>query len=242
MAFGEKTALVTGASGGLGAALASHLAKAGYAVALHYRSRPEPAEALADQFAKEGVPARAFGADLGKEAEAKELIEAVLGWAGRLDVLINNAGVYHETPLMELSEAQWHVGLTSTATAAFFTTRAALTSLREAPHGRIVMIGDSSADRPTARDLAMSYHIGKTGVLMLARSFAQQEAPHGVTVNVVSPGYLENSIDLATAEQVPAGRYGNPDDIWNAVQFLLQPASDYLTGSNLVVGGGWNLR
>lgn len=242
MAFAEKTALVTGASGGLGAALATRLADAGYAVALHYRSRPAEAEALVAQLAQKVIPARAFGADLGQEAQAQDLIKAVLAWAGRLDVLINNAGVYHETGLMELNEAQWQIGLTSTATAAFFTTRAALPALRQSPHGRVVMIGDSSADRPTARDLAMSYHIGKTGVLMLARSFAQQEAPHGVTVNVVSPGYLENSIDLAKAEEVPVGRYGHPDDIWNAVRFLLQPESNYLTGSNLVVSGGWNLR
>lgn len=242
MAFTQKTALVTGAAGGLGAALSRHLVEEGYAVALHYRSRPEEAEAQAEALSQEGTPARAFRADLGHESQAKELLEAVLAWSGRLDVLINNAGVYHETPLMELSEAQWYTGLTSTATAAFFTTRAALPALRDSPTGRVIMIGDSSADRPTARDLAMSYHIGKTGVLMLARSFAQQEAKHGVTVNVVSPGYLDNSIDLATAEEVPAGRYGTPQDIWNAVHFLLQPSSSYLSGSNLVVSGGWNLR
>lgn len=242
MAFAERTALVTGAASGLGEALATRLAEAGHAVAVHYHTQADNAEAIAERLRRGGAAALAVGGDLSREADAGEVVRQIGDWAGRLDVLINNAGAYHAAGLMELTEEQWFAGLNSTASAVFFTTRAALPLLRRSGCGRVVNLGDSSADRPTARDLAVGYHVGKTGVLMLTRSFARQEAAHGITVNMISPGYLENSMDLDTAEQVPAGRYGRDEDVWVALAHLLDDASGYQTGSNLILSGGWNLR
>ena len=237
----KQTALVTGAGRGLGAELSHRLARAGYAVGVHYHTSADAAKAVVASIRLQGGEAAAFRADLAHEGQARALVGDVAAAFGGLDVLINNAGVYHNKNLQQLSEPEWHEGLHSTATAVFFTTRAALPSLRQSGCGRIVNIGDSSSGRTGSRDLSISYHIGKTGVLMLTRSFAREEARHGITVNMVSPGYLENSLGLPPTSTIPAGRYGSFEDIWNAVEFLLKPVSAYVNGSNIVVSGGWNL-
>ena len=183
-----------------------------------------------------------FQADLAVEEEALELAESMRARFGRLDLLVNNAGLYQARHGLELSEAEWFEGLNSTVTQTYFTTRAMLPLLREGGLKRVVNIGDSNCDRPGARDLAWSYHVGKTGVWMLTRCFAATEAAHGVAVNMVSPGFMENSLGELDPAEVPAGRLGTCHDIYQAVRFLALEAPAYLTGSNLVVSGCWNLR
>jgi len=238
----SRIALVTGAGRGLGAALATRLAGNGFAVAAHYHSSADGAEAVCREIRARGGRAQSFRADLRREAGALELAEWVEAAFGGLELLVNNAGLYQPRRGLELSEAEWFEGLDSTVSQVFFTTRALLPLLRQSGQGRIVNIGDSSCDRPGARDLAWSYHIGKTGVWMLTRSLAATEAPHGVAVNMVSPGFLENSLDLPPAEEIPAGRFGSFDDVHSALRYLALEAPAYLSGSNLVVSGGWNLR
>lgn len=237
-----KVALVTGAGGGLGATLAKGLSAQGYAVGLHYFQNKEGATEIAREIESTGGKANIFQADLSDPQEAESLGAEVEESFGRLDVLIHNTGVYHAKDLYELSDEEWFEGLDTTVTAAFFTTRALLPLLRQSGSGRVINIGDSSCERIGARNLSLSYHIGKTGVLMLTKSLAQKEAEHGITANMISPGYLENSIDLPSPDLIPAGRFGNFEDILNAVLFLLNDASSYLTGSNLIISGGWNLR
>jgi 3-oxoacyl-[acyl-carrier protein] reductase len=239
---GQKVALVTGGSGGLGGTLARKLAGARYAVAVHYHSREEEAAARVAEVTAEGGKARAFGGNLDGEEGACSVVNGAAAWGGRLDAVINCSGTYTWAPNEKLTEAQWFLGLNSTASAAFFVARAAMPHLRRAGHGRLVNIGDSGADRPTARDHALGYHVGKVGVLMITRSIAKAEAANGITCNMVSPGYLENSVDISVAPKMPSGRIGTFEDIWVAVEFLLKPETAYLTGSNLVVSGGWNLR
>jgi NAD(P)-dependent dehydrogenase (short-subunit alcohol dehydrogenase family) len=238
----QPVALITGAAKGLGAALAKRLTQNGFAVALHYRRSENEATALVKNITANGGTVAAFQADLAVETEAQQLVSEVLIKFRKIDLLINNSGVYHEKNLQTLTTAEWFEGINSTATAAFFTTRAVLPHLRKSANGRIINIGDSSCERIGARDLALSYHIGKTGTLMLTKSFAQEEARNGITVNMISPGYLENSLALPDPSKIPAGRFGTPDDVWNAIQFLLKPESNYLTGANLIISGGWNLR
>jgi len=238
----NPVALVTGAGTGLGRALALALARDGFDIALHYRSsETEALQTLEDIFAR-GRAAELFQADLAHEADALDLAESIRARFGRLDLLVNNAGVYHERPGLDLSEAEWFEGLNATVTQTYFTTRALLPLLRESELKCVVNIGDSSCDRPGARTLAWSYHIGKTGVWMLTRSFAAAEAVHGIAVNMVSPGFLEASVGELDPADIPAGRVGTYHDIYQAVRFLALDAPDYLTGSNLVVSGGWNLR
>lgn len=238
----RRVALVTGAGKGLGQALAVSLAGDGFDVAVHYRVSELSAIQTVVQAEAKGATAAMFRADLAVEREALGLAEAVKTRFGRLDVLVNNAGVYVEKHGMELSGVEWFEGLNSTVTQTFFTTRALLPLLRKSSAGRVINIGDSSADRPGARDLAWSYHIGKTGVWMLTRSLAASEGEHGVAVNMVSPGFLQNSVGHLPSGEVPAGRLGSFGDVYSAVRYLAMEAPAYITGSNLMVGGGWNLR
>jgi 3-oxoacyl-[acyl-carrier protein] reductase len=238
----RPVALVTGAGLGLGRALATALAREGFAIALHFRNSMESAKATQSLIRERDGVAELFQADLSSETSARELASAIGNRFGKLDVLINNAGTYQEHHGLDLSEADWFEGLNSTVTQTFFTTRSLLPLLRKSALKRVINIGDSSCDRPGARDLAWSYHIGKTGVWMLTRSFAASEAPHGIAVNMVSPGFLENSLGNLQKEDVPAGRFGTFHDIYQAVRFLVLEAPSYMSGSNLVVSGGWNLR
>jgi NAD(P)-dependent dehydrogenase (short-subunit alcohol dehydrogenase family) len=237
-----SVALVTGAGRGMGAALAQALAADGFHMAVHYHASRDGADLTCAAIRAEGGQAEAFGANLASDAGAEGLAAAIEGRFGGLDVLVNNAGLYQDKLGLELSEREWFEGLDTTVSAVFFATRACLPLLRRSARGRIVNIGDSSADRPGARDLAWSYHVGKTGVWMLTRSLAASEAVHGIGVNMVSPGLLENSIGDLSAERIPAKRLGTFDDVYAAVRFLAREAPAYLSGSNLLVSGGWNLR
>ncbi len=232
MKTGEHpVALITGAGAGLGACLGQRLLEQGFHVFGHYH-KTTPA-----YLARENT----FQADLSKDEEAAALVANCADRCGGIDVLINNSGVYHEKKLHELTPEEWFQGINTTATACFFTTRQALPHIRRSKLRRIINIGDSSAERLSKRDLSVSYHIGKTGVLLLTKSFAAAEAAHNVTVNMVSPGMLENSVGRPGLSAMPTGRYTGFDDIGNAVDFLLKPESSHVTGSHLIVGGGWNL-
>ena len=236
----SKTALVTGGGSGLGAAICEHLAEIGYDVAIHYHTSHESAESVSQKVENLGRRSRIFQANLAHETEIQTMLEHYLETWDNLDLLINNAGVYHEKPFADLTAAEWHTELNSTATAVYFTTRTFLPLLRKT-QGRVINIGDGACDRPGARSMAPAYHIGKTGVYILTRSFAQAEAEHGVAVNMVSPGLLETSVGLDSPDEVPAGRFGTFDDIFAAIDFLASADTPYITGSNLIVGGGWNL-
>lgn len=238
----KPVALITGAGTGLGGALARALAREGFQIALHYRTSKDGALATQATITTAGGVAEIFQADLASEASAKDLAAAVEERFSTLDILVNNAGTYQECHGLELTESEWFEGLNSTVTQTFFATRCLLPLLRRGALKRIINIGDSSCDRPGARDLAWSYHIGKTGVWMLTRSLAASEAPHGIAVNMVSPGFLENSLGHLPVESIPAGRIGTFEDVYQAVRFLAMEAPSYLSGSNLNVSGGWNLR
>jgi len=234
-------ALITGAGRGLGRALALDLATLGMKLALHYHRSRAGAEETCKLVRDLGSEAEIFPANLSRADEASHLVAEVAAWFGQIDLLINNAGLYQEKPGLELTEAEWFEGLDTTVTAVYFTTRACLPWLRQSRLKRVINIGDSACDHPGVRDMAWSYHIGKTGVWMLTRSLAAHEAAGGLAVNMISPGYLENSVGLPPADSLPSGCHGTFDDMRRAVRFLALEAPPHLTGSNLVVSGGWNL-
>jgi len=238
----NKTALVTGAGRGLGADLAKKLVVDGFDIVLHYHTSRAGAEAVQAFAQQQGQRSLLLQGDLSVAADCERIRQSVAHTFGHLDVLINNAGIYHEKEVEALTAEEWFEGLNTTATATFFMTRVMLPLLRQSQQGRIINIGDSSCDRASARNMAMSYHIGKTGVWMLTRSFAEFTAQDNITVNMISPGFLENSVGLPDVAEMPAGRFGTFSDIYEVVKLLIHSQSDYLTGSNLVVSGGWNLR
>lgn len=236
----HAVALVTGASGGLGAFLSRELADLGYSLVLHHRSGRQATIRLARQLRAKGTPTEVIRADLSRPEDVNRMILQIRKKFGRLDVLINNAGTYRPTPLLRTRFADWQTGLGSTATAVFLTTQGALPLFRKIG-GRIINLGDAAGDRLHARRMAPGYHVGKTGVTLLTRSFAAALIRRKITVNLISPGYLENSIGLPPSRSLPSGRPVSFQEVANAMRYLLSPEASQVSGTNLILSGGWNL-
>jgi len=237
-----KTICITGAGGGLGAGLARRLARPDRHLILHYHQNHDGAQKVYGELSSEYASIELVQADLGTEKGAIHLAEAIQSIHPSLEVLINNSGVYHEKPWPELTEAEWQQEWNTTASSVFFTIRACVDLLRAAGHAHVINIRDSSCDKPGARDLAIAYHIGKTGVLMLTKSFARDLAADQISVNMISPSYLEKSVGLPDPTTIPAGRFTTFDDVAKTIEQLLTNKEPILTGSNLILSGGWNLR
>lgn len=236
----RPAALVTGSAKGIGRAVVLTLAEAGYDVVVHYRSSRGEAEAVARLAREAGAEALVERADVGREDEARALVDAAVRRYGRLDVLVNNVGNYHHGPLEELESADWHEMMASNLHATFYTCQQAVPHLRRSPRGRIVNLGYAGSDALVAKPGITAYQIAKTGVLLYSRSLARREARHGTTVNVVAPGVIENSVVMPTAE-LPMGRPGRLSEVAAAVGYLISEEAGYVTGAVIPVSGGWNV-
>jgi len=231
-----RWALVTAGAQGLGAALSRHLLEQGYGVVVHYHSSAAGAEALKQAFGDTQVVTAA--ADLATPDGRLSLIETVQRHVDQLYILINNVGVYHEVPLLDTSLDLWEKTLNLTCTAAFHLIQAL--HPRMPSGGRIVNIGDSSIDRLEGHVSATPYYVGKYGLHVLTRSYAPLLAKRGISVNMISPGWLENSLGPSNPD-LPAGRRGTFRDITGALDYLLSDAAAYVSGTNIIVSGGFNL-
>ena len=237
-----RVALVTGAGRRIGRGVALALAAQGAQVVVHYRSRQEEAAAVVREIAAAGGRAFAAPAELRDPAAVEAMVATVAARAGSLDILVNNVGTFLVKSIAEVTPAEWEQSLAATVTVTFLACRAALPGMVERGYGRIVNFADAGADHLRAAPNITPYLIGKTGVLILTKSLAAAYARHGITVNAVSPGIVDNSVTKppGAEEAIPAGRFATIDDITNAVLFLLRDASSYITGANLKVGGGWH--
>ncbi len=237
----NHVALITGAARRIGAAIARTLHAHGANVAIHYRGSAEEAADLTDELnSQRADSATSYAADLTDMAGLNTLVEDVVAWRSRLDILVNNASSFYPTPVGEITEDQWDDLIGTNLKAPLFLSQAAVPSLREA-RGVIINIVDVHSQRPL-RDHTV-YGPSKAGLAMLTRSLAKDLAPE-VRVNGVSPGAIlwpENGMSGATKdailEQVPLGRPGTPDDVANAVLFLAKDA-DYVTGQIIAIDGG----
>jgi 3-oxoacyl-[acyl-carrier protein] reductase len=147
----------------------------------------------------------------------------------------------HYKAHQQLTETEWNEDLNSNLTAAFLLTRATLPLLRKS-RGQVVFLGDAGADSLHDRKAGLAYHISKIGLYVAAKSMATEEARHGVTINMISPGLMEGGQNPLPKKSIPTGRYGTANDIYGALRFFLSDESNYITGSNLIVSGGWNLH
>lgn len=239
-----RCALVTGAARRIGAVLARRLHEAGASVAIHYRdSAQEAREVAAGLEAARPGSAAVFRADLARLDEIGTLVEAVVAWSGRLDVLVNNASTFYPTPLGTITGAQWDDLVGSNLRAPLFLSQAAWPHLRETG-GCIVNIVDIHARRPL-RDHSV-YGAAKAGLAMLTRALAKEMAPQ-VRVNGIAPGAIlwpetgmTESVKRDILEQVPLGRPGEPDDLADALLWLVARAR-YVTGQVIPVDGGRSL-
>jgi len=236
-----KVALVTGAARRIGATIARTLHAHGAAVAIHYRGSADEAVALADDLNSQRTgSAASFAADLTDLASLGTLVDDVVNWHSRLDILVNNASSFYPTQMGTITEHQWDDLVGTNLKAPLFLSQAALPALREA-HGTVINIVDIHSQRPL-RDHTV-YGPAKAGLAMLTRSLAKDLAPE-IRVNGVSPGAIlwpEDGMTDDTREsilkQVPLGRPGEPEDIASAVLYLASEAS-YVTGQIIAIDGG----
>jgi 3-oxoacyl-[acyl-carrier protein] reductase len=242
-------ALVTGGSRGIGRAVAQILAKAGLRVALSYRERADEAEDVVAHIRSQGGEARAYRADVGDAAQARALVQAVAGDFGRLDVLVNNAGVHLPgVKLADMPAEEWDRILRVNLCGPFHLIRAVLPGMRERRSGHIINLSSNVTNRMPAGYGA--YAVSKSALEALSRILAKEEGPNGIRVNVVAPGpirtdMLREAFDAMGAERadafvrsVPLGRTGDPEEIAAVVAFLVSDAASYITGQVLYVNGG----
>ncbi len=240
-----KVAIVTGASRGIGQAIAVRLAQMGAGIAAVATSAERCADTVA-QCRAVGVPAEAFGVDVAESAAVDELVKRIAAQMGGVDILINNAGITRDGLLLRMSEEDFDRVVDVNLKGTFNFVKSAARLLMKV-RGRIVNI--SSVVGITGNAGQVNYAASKAGVIGLTRSVAKELAGRGVTVNAIAPGYIETdmtaAIDPAAAaklsEAIPLGRIGRADEIAAAVAFLVGPGGDYLTGQTIVVDGGLSL-
>jgi 2-deoxy-D-gluconate 3-dehydrogenase len=241
-----KVALVTGASRGLGAGIAAALAAAGADVAIHASAKP-PADTEA-AIAKEGGRSRGFIADLSDRAAQDALVPAVLASFGRLDILVNNAGICPRKPAADHDDEMWDRVIEVDLTSVFRLSRAAgRHMLDRGKGGKIINVASVLSFQGGIT--VPSYAASKGGVGQLTKALANEWAVHGINVNAIAPGYFRTDTtapleanearNRQILERIPAGRWGEPQDLAGAAVFLASRASDYVHGHLLVVDGGW---
>ncbi len=234
-----RVALVTGAARRMGRALALALAESGADVIVHYHRSRDEAEAVVREIEALGRCGHAVSFDLADPAAVEAGIRSAVERAGGLDILVNNVGTIVWKRLDELTPEDWKACLDGTLLATLHASQAALPALRASGRGRIINILDADADATDPVPFATAYKIGKRATFTLTKTMAVVEAAHGVTVNAVSPGTLEDSAEKPDLERIPAGRYGTYEDVANAVLHLAGDAAAYVTGTQIKVSGGY---
>ncbi len=236
----DKVALVTGSSKGIGRDIALRMADVASGIAVHYRTDKESAENVVKKIRMGGKRAASFRADLTKEREVAALIRGVEGKFSRIDILVNNFGPILVKSWEKVTSSEWDYILRSNLMSALYCLNAVLPGMRKRKWGRIVNLGYSRAEQLVAFSTITPYAIAKTGLLILTRTVAASEASAGITVNMVSPGLMEGGI-LPLNKNIPKGRLGQFKDVSEAVLFLVSEGADFITGTNLIVSGGWKI-
>ena len=237
-----KSVLVTGASGGIGSAVALELARRGWSVALQYRSNREAAVRLEEEICRQGGMARAYGADLTDEAQVDALFSAAEKDFGFLEGLVNNAGVAWKGLFTDMSLSNWRGVMDADLTSVFLCCRRALPPMIRQKRGSIVNV--SSMWGEVGASCEAAYSAAKAGVIGLTKALAKEEGPSGIRVNCLAPGVIDTPMngdlspeDLAALrEETPLERTGTPEEAARAAAFLLE--EEFLTGQVLGVNGG----
>lgn len=240
----KKVAVVTGASRGIGRAVAVRLARMGYAVAVCYHTAADAALALVEQLQYEGAEAAAFACDVADSASVTATSDAVREQLGKVSVLINNAGIAQQKLFTDITDEEWNRMLGVHLTGAFYTSRVFLPSMLREHNGVIINI--SSMWGQVGGSCEVHYSAAKAGLIGLTKALAKEVGPAGVRVNCVAPGAIltdmmkgfdEETLQTLTGE-TPLMKLGTPDDVANAVAFLVSDEASFITGQVIAPNGG----
>jgi 3-oxoacyl-[acyl-carrier protein] reductase len=238
-----RVALVTGASQGIGRACALALAEGGAAIALAARNQEKLAQ-VAHEIESKGARAATFGMDVGNEDQVKAAVKSALEHFGRLDIVVNNAGITKDMLLLRMKRADWDSVIQTNLSGAFFCTQAAIGSMLKQRWGRIVNI--TSVFGQTGQAGQANYSASKAGLIGFTMAMAREVASRNITVNAVAPGYIETAMTEGLSAElkakvndaIPLGRAGTDMDVAHAVCFLASEEAGYITGHVLKVNGG----
>jgi 3-oxoacyl-[acyl-carrier protein] reductase len=242
----SRVALIAGGVRGIGRALALALAGRGWTIAACYRTSDRDAETLQAELQSGDAPSVIVRADVSDPANAEALVRRIENDCGHIDALINCIGAYRRRPLLQESIEGWHAMFDNNLHPVFYLCRAAAPGMIQRQRGRIINFSMVNADRQTAQPFITAHYIAKIGVLVLTRSLAKALAPHGITVNCVSPGFIDTggvaAEELAQSfKSIPAGHMGSTDDAVSAVNYLLSEEARYVNGANIQVSGAWGI-
>ena len=242
----NRVALITGGARGIGRAIALDLAAQHWSVAICYRTSEAEAIETGKAVVERGGKALTLRADVSDPGAARHLVQEVEQTWGRLDALINCAGPYHRVNLLEETPEGWAEMFTNNLHPIFYLGQAAAPGMKNRKYGRIITFSMANADQMIAQPDITAHYIAKAGVLILTRTLAKLLAPHGITANAISPGFIASGSappgELASmAKRIPAGYIGEVKDAVAAVRFLLSDEARYVNGTNIHVSGGWGI-
>jgi 3-oxoacyl-[acyl-carrier protein] reductase len=242
----RHVALITGGAKGIGRGIALDLASRHWSIAFCYRSSETEAKATAQSIMERGGQALAFRCDVSDPTAAKGMVRQIEQEWGRIDVLINGAGPYHRINLFDETVEGWNEMFAGNLHPIFYLAQAVAPGMKARKAGRIVSFSMANADQMEAQSDVTAHYIAKAGVLILTRTLAKLLAPHGITVNAISPGFIDSGSAppqelAAMTKRIPAGYIGTVDDTVAAVRYLLSEEARYVNGANIQISGAWGI-
>jgi 3-oxoacyl-[acyl-carrier protein] reductase len=241
-----RVALIPGGARGIGRAIAHALGERGWDIAICYRTSEEDAHITLNAIEACGGSTFALRADVSQPDICAEMFDQVLAWRGHIDALVHCAGPFHRVDVLEETAEGWRAMFANNLDSLFYLSRLVAPGMMERRWGRILAFAMANADRVMAHTQITAHYLAKVSVLGLVRSLAKALAPHQITVNAISPGFIDSgSVDLAElahmAKTIPAGNVGSVDDVVGAALYLLSDEASYVNGANLHVSGGWGI-
>ncbi|HEV2527704.1 MAG TPA: 3-oxoacyl-[acyl-carrier-protein] reductase [Thermomicrobiales bacterium] len=240
----RRTAIVTGGTRGIGLAISARLARDGYDLLLTYQRDTDAAEAARTEIAGHGGKVEIIAADIGTADGAGQIIETALSSLGKIDVLVNNAGITRDGLVMRMSEDDWDAVVDTNLKGTFLLSKAVLRPMMRARSGRIINV--TSVVGQVGNAGQANYASAKAGLIGLTKSMAKEVGSRNITVNAVAPGFIQTRLTdvlkdeqkAAVLGQTPLGRFGQPDDVAAAIAFLASEDAGFITGHTLTVDGG----